>query len=43
MRQLPVAVGVRVTPETVQFPEMRFKLTSPLPDPPLVATVRVSP
>ena len=43
MVQLPVALGVRVVPETVQFPETLVREMEPLPDPPLVATESVSP
>ena len=43
MAQLPVAVGVRVSPVIEQLPETTVAESDPLPDPPLVVIESVSP
>ena len=43
MVQLPVAVGVRLDPETEQVPETLAKESDPLPEPPLVERAKTSP
>jgi len=41
--QEPAAVGVKVVPATVQSPDTFVYVTSPVPDPPDVVSVRFAP